>query len=135
MAKNRTGAERVQTLTRDAIERSIQASGNAGSMAEFYSEVGMLKPSWSYFVRDANQVHSLKAVVAYALQQEWPEMRARNFPAAAGARHLRQLGFQVEHGASEGDRERERVWTKRLSRPEQAKFREKLIAVFGQCVL
>lgn len=135
MARQRTATETVLALNRRAIEQALEASTDAGSMAAFYKVVRMRNPSRSYFVRHADQLHSLKAVVAYALQQQRSSLTSRDFHAADAAKRLRELRFDVIHNVGDKDDKREREWLSRLARRGQAAFRAKLIDLYGRCPL
>lgn len=104
-------------------------------MKAFYRVVDMRNPSRSYFVRHADHLHSLKAVVTFALREEQPATRARDFHAADAAQKLRELGFDVVHNTENADEEREREWISRLRRDGQVEFRSALIDVYGGCPL
>ena len=74
-------------------------------MAAFYKIVRLSRPSRSYFIRHAGQLHSLKAVATYALQQRKTAFRSRDFHAVDAAKRLRELGFDVVHNAGDKDGE------------------------------
>lgn len=133
MARVRTATEAVLEIGRDAIDRALRASMDAGTMKRFYQMVEMRNPSRSYFVRSGGRLHSLKAVVTKALREEMPGTMARDFHAADAAARLRELRFDVVHNDINAERERQRVWIKRLDRRGQAKFRESLIDLYGKC--
>lgn len=135
MARVRNATDRVANVDASEIERALRAAHNAGSITAFYDIVGMRNPSRSYFVRHGQRLHSLKAVVAYALRQERPTTTSRDFRAADAAARVRTLGFDVVHQDTKRTAERERVWLSRLARPEQTRFREKLIDLYGGCAL
>lgn len=135
MARNRTATDRVGAITAPAVRRALDASLSAGSMKAFYPAVDMRNPSRSYFVRYGGQLHSLKAVVTFALREERPDTRARDFHAADAAQKLRELRFDVVHNVENADEEREREWISRLKRAGQVEFRSKLIDLYGRCAL
>lgn len=135
MARARSETNAVSKLTEGAIEEALAASLESGSIKAFYPVVGMRNPSRSYFVRRGGRLHSLKAIVTYALQQVRPAATARDFHAMDGAARLRELHFDVVHEPTKKEEERERVWVERLSRKRQAKFRERLIDLYGRCPL
>jgi len=135
MARQRTATEAVLALDRSTVERALEASTEAGNMAAFYKVARMRNPSRSYFVRHGGHLHSLKAVVAYALQQQRSSLSSRDFHAADGAKRLRQLKFDVIHNVGDKDDEREREWLSRLTRRGQPAFRAKLIDLYGRCPL
>ena len=135
MAGARDAKERVGNISRDAIERALGASIKSGSMTTFYGWIGMRNPSRSYFVRYNGHLHSLKAVVAYALQENGAVITASDFHAVYAAKRLIELKFDVVHNSTETDHERERIWISRLSRPYHLKFRDKLIDIYGGCAL
>jgi hypothetical protein len=135
MARNRTATEIVNVLDRPAITRALNASVAAGSMEAFYSVVGMRNPSRSYFVRYRRRLHSLKAIATYAVREVRPSATSRDFHAADAADRLRHLRFDVVHNLEAVDLAREREWLSRLSRPQQAAFRSKLIDLYGGCAL
>jgi hypothetical protein len=135
MARNRTATDRVRGLTAAAVRRALEASLSAGSMKPFYAIVDMRNPSRSYFVRHGGQLHSLKAVVTFALKEERPGTSARDFHAADAAQRVRELGFDVVHNVENADEQREREWISRLKRAGQVEFRSKLIDLYGRCAL
>jgi HNH endonuclease len=103
---------------------------------EFYRAVRMTRPSRSYFAKSGAEIFSLKAIVTAACQSFDSSFVSTNFNAAAGARRLTQLGFDVVHLSNVEEAElerveRQRVEATRLARPEQAKFRVRLIEAFG----
>jgi hypothetical protein len=104
-------------------------------MKEFYRLVDMRNPSRSYFIRHGGRLHSLKAIVTFALREDRPRTRARDFHAADAAERLRELGFDVIHNPEVADEERERQWISRLSRDGQVAFRARLIDFYGRCAL
>ena len=135
MARVRPATERVWSLGPDVIERALGASARAGNNAAFYQVVGMRNPSRSYFVQWERRLHSLKAVATYALREDVSDTISRDFHAIDAARRISELGFTVVHEAAPAERERERVWLSRLSRPGQAKFRERVVDLYGRCAL
>lgn len=135
MARTRTATERVRALTAAEIQRALDASFAAGSMKKFYPIVDMRNPSRSYFVRDKGRLHSVKAVVTFALREQQPSTVARDFHAADAAQRLRELEFDVVHNVENVDEEREREWLSRLKRQGQVEFRTKLIDLYGGCPL
>ncbi len=134
MARVRPATEPLERLSRKSISDALDASLKTGSNAAFYKLVGMRNPSRSYYVRYMGRLHSLKAVVAYALRQSEQSALARDFHALDAAKLLRQLSFSVEHVDGEADERREREWIERLRRPGQQRFRIKLIDFYGHCV-
>jgi hypothetical protein len=127
--------EVVQKLTKHQIDSALEASGQAGSMREFYETVGMSRSSRSYFVRQNGKLHSLKAVVVYACQKVNPNIQSTDFHAVDGARRLKALGFDVDHRFQKADEKREREWIERLQRRGQNTFRNSLIDIYGGCAL
>lgn len=135
IARKWPATELVFELGRRSINSALRASTRAGSISAFYPAVGMRNPSRSYFVRYGDRLHSLKAVVAYALQEARPETLARDFHALDAATHLRSLNFDVVHAPELEELERELVWIRRLDRAGQPKFRQLLIDLYGRCPL
>jgi len=105
------------------------------TMDRFYREVGMRNPSRSYFIRFGGRLHSLKAVATRALQERDPQSASRDFHAADAAQRVKTLGFDVFHADSQKEAQRQRVWAERIDRPEQTRFREMLIDLYGKCAL
>lgn len=135
MARSRTATDRLGNLTAGMIRRALDASRSAGSMKEFYRLIEMRNPSRSYFVRHGERLHSLKAIVTFALREERPKTKATDFHAAGAAARLRELRFDVVHNEESADEERERQWLSRLSRKGQVAFRSRLIDLYGRCPL
>lgn len=135
MARVRPATERVWSLGANVVERALGASAKAGNNAAFYRVVGMRNPSRSYFIQWERRLHSLKAVATYALRDNGPGTISRDFHAVDAARRISELGFTVVHEAAAAERERERVWLSRLARPRQAKFRERVVDLYGRCAL
>jgi hypothetical protein len=135
MARQRTATEAVRLLDRAAVQEALDASSASGSMTDFYNVVAMRNPSRSYFVRYARRLHSLKAVVTFALRQQQSSFTSRDFHAADAAQRLRELRFDVVHNVGDEDTARERQWLSRLVRDGQAEFRSKLIDIYGRCAL
>jgi len=133
MPRIRTATEAVAELDRQSVLRALEASMAAQTMERFYRDVGMRNPSRSYFVRFNGRLHSLKAVATSALQQSDSNIVSRDFHAADAAARFRDLGFDVIHADSGSEAERQRVWTERIARPQQARFREKLVDLYGKC--
>lgn len=135
MARKRSATEQVRILSKNAVKRGLDASLAAGGMKPFYQLVDMINPSRSYFVRYRGHLHSLKAVVTFALRQELASSRSTDFHAADAARRLRELKFDVIHNIGNVDEERERQWISRLKRDGQVEFRAALIDVYRRCAL
>ena len=135
MTRARIATDRVARLQKPEILEALIASSAAESDRAFYEAVGMRNPSRSYYVHHGRQPHSLKAVVAYALQQEQPETLARDFHAQDAASRLRELGFNVVHLNAKRELAREHVWLKRLARTGQSSFRQMLIGLRPACAI
>lgn len=99
MARERTATGRVMAMMHPPIERALQASLKAGSEGEFYRIVRMRNPSRSYYVRHVGKLHSLKAIMAHALQEDQSGTLARDFHAADAAERLNALGYDVVHAS------------------------------------
>jgi hypothetical protein len=136
MARVRTATEDVAMIGRAPIERALQASIEAGTMKAFYQAVDMRNPSRSYFIRFDDRLHSVKAVMTKALRETHPRARATDFHALDAVKRLKQLGgFEVDHNDETAERERQRSWVNQLARPQQQKFREGLLDLYGKCAL
>lgn len=100
MARVRLATDRVKSLNRTAVEAALKAAAAYHTESDFYAIVGMRNPSRSYFIDYNSRRHSLKAVVAYALQRDDPKTLARDFHAADAAEKLQSLHFDVVHSKS-----------------------------------
>jgi hypothetical protein len=135
MVRLRTATEALQNLEAAPVRKALRESHKLQDAAIFRRSVEMRNPSRSYFVRDGGKLHSLKAVVTYALREHRPKTLAKDFHAKDAAARLRSLGFDVVHNPASADRERERAWIRRLARPRQIAFRERLLDLYGSCPL
>jgi hypothetical protein len=137
MARARKVTDKLWKVEQSDIEQALESSLLAGSDKDFRSLVDMRNPSRSYYVRYKSQLHSLKAIVTYALRVEDPNTIARDFHASDAAKVLRQMGgLEVVHGiGDETEKAREQRWIEALARPRQAKFRERLFDIYQRCPL
>ena len=97
MARTRSAISAVRNLKKRDLKAGLAASLGAPSEAVFYDQVGMSRPSRSFYIKKGGKLHSLKAVTAWVLQQQYAMTKARDFHSYDAANRAAILGFKVMH--------------------------------------
>ncbi|MGB7405999.1 MAG: HNH endonuclease [Pacificimonas sp.] len=124
----------LANLSAQNVEDALETAVSLPTSGALYELIGTQGRSRSYFVDYKGRRFPLKAIVALALREKLPSVETANFHAKNAARTLEDFGFHVLHISTKAEQrwlERQRKAVEILHRPGQARFRARLLKIFG----